>query len=286
MGRGANTEPKAESVTRRTGDLQKALQRISKLKAAELPTTEDFKLLCEYKDPRTGIEAKADKVEYVGREQMLAEGHLWSDGQKVGEFQRWCRRDGMQGKYLAVKPSWLKLDPSKQRQGFGQAFHQAFEARCQQAGVDRIEILADEQGAYAWASRGYQFFTFRPYPRVSMQYQLGPDDHELAERVYALDCAQKATGLVNKRQDRIRELIDAGLVAPELAEELQRQLLQPDETTEDFEANCALATTKIRTPALIASFGEDTAWVDQDGHPTWLGKEILLNNQWEGVKFF
>jgi hypothetical protein len=51
------------------------------------------------------------------------------------------------------------------------------------------------------------------------------------------------------------------------------------------EKNTGFEHSLIQTPQYLAGFGKEFAWKNDQGYLTWLGKEIMFNNSWRGVKY-
>lgn len=265
-----------------------AAMRIRSRRPGEHIDADDFAGLCSYLHQRSGMEAVIGHAELIRDGEVMVEGEIRADGRVVGEFQRWCWPEGADRSQLVAKPSLLKIDEEYQGRGFGRAFHLAFEDRCRQAGINRIEILAQEVGAYSWAHSGYHLYStdYPPFLLVS------GDSRENAldlEGLFRAQAGKIITRLVSRREELIQELIAEGKVSRQTADELYAQLLAEDApvgylSSDQQAIRSGQLEGKIDDLMTLADFGRAQKWQDERGH-TWLGREILLNNEWRGYKF-
>lgn len=198
-------------------------------------------------------------------------------GNEAGYVQRHLGLD--QGR-LVVSEGIIRLYPDYQGKGFGGAFAGHCEQAYRRLGVDRIEIVAMEVGAYTWAQRGY-FFD----PRRADTYHHRPeaDAAELSVRV--------ASKLWEEFWWRVDDLVADKHITRKQAAAFKRRFATP------LELERGRFHTKFATPYEIAQYGRNRPFVDRDGNTTWLGKHFLTGLisehdhkrggglTWPGVKF-
>lgn len=201
-------------------------------------------------------------------------------GKEVGDFTRVfkVKKDGT----FAVEHEYLLLDKEVQGQGFAQEFNKrAFEGY-QRMGVQQVELQADiDVGGYAWARAGYDWLnddvvslaemhdrigdgrvaqTTEPPPRTKQQVADGfwPLSHNLykipAER------REEQAALVQKLWLDIGRTVDMDTPDDELANIIE---MWP-------------------TPYELSELGR---WPGAGKDDMWIGKAILMNSNWMGVKY-
>lgn len=121
-------------------------------------------------------------------------------GRQVGTFTRTLVREPG-GPFVAYHTQ-LTLDPDVQGQGFAKAFNAQALDWYRSAGVDRIELQAnDDVGGYSWARQGFDFKNERAASRVLSRLRKltdNPDTDDVQRRA-ALDLLDRAdrTGFGN-----------------------------------------------------------------------------------------
>lgn len=282
-----------ETSPRRGPDLDQAVARIARLRPGELPEPEDFAALCNFEYRPAGLRTVVDNVEAVGNEQMMLEGRIMAGGEQAGTIEHWCHRDGMNQEFLAVKPAAIALEPRAQRRGFGRAMHRALIERCRAAGVHRMEILAQDVGAYAWALEGYDLHSFHPYPEPKAGFGHDPDTMVRLDRATTMRSLARLPRLTSAIDPlpfaaRVPASMIEELAARVIGEEANRAMVRPYDSPGALDDHVAAITEgKMTAPRELALFGRDTSWTDDDGHETWLGRELLLldGTQWRGVMY-
>jgi len=179
---------------------------------------------------------------------IAVRGHIYdSSGEEVGHYDRhFANRDGA----WEVHHEGLYLDPGIQGRGFGTAFQRESEEVYERHGVDQISMFAQEVGSYAWHNFGYHL---AGTPEVRQK-----------------QCA----AIWNKHggRDRARAALDAGRIDQSLF----------DATNKLFEAIAHGQHDPVE-PDEIAAIGREIVWTENT-RKMWLGKTILINSQWTGVK--
>lgn len=110
------------------------------------------------------------------------------DGRVAGGFIRHALREQ---DTLVVLHDTLRLGPAFRRHGFAGEFNAHAEAVYRAKGVDRIEVLATEQGGLVWAKEGYELLV-PPGPAADQAIHRGTMIREIAQRAHqsgALDDA-------------------------------------------------------------------------------------------------
>lgn len=281
MGRGTRTIQKATKETR-SSSLDKAISNIRSLKPGVLPETKDLIELCSLN--HGGIRTTDEIAKVVNpttSEEIELRSTLMQGDEIVGESTIWINWDGEDKQYLRFKLSFLKLDEGARGKGFGDYRHKEYERRWE-AGVDRIEIWADEIGSYKWASHGYEFDCESLAPRPS--YMMPSRSKEEVQDRVRVASAKEAANLFQKKESWIDMLVSKGDVSRELVEELKEKLIQTD-YTDDFDTQLQKSEGKISSPKELVEFGKDKSWINEEGHKSWLGKDVLMYNPWRGVKY-
>lgn len=293
MGRGsrqANSNVKAiQKVAERRSlsgstyspELKAAIKRISTLAPGESPALEDFTTLCHLEHSQSGITHQKPKVlknEAYGEPQdivcyqnngcsvQLKTTLLDKTGKENGTSEIWFSLEGINKDVKQVKLSYLELDDSAKGSGYGRYRHKELEKRFRDAGIDQITIWAQHTGSYMWASEGYDFDIAEGYAKIGYKY---PDaTPEILKEVREKELQNKVKLCFQKRKRYIEDLLD---------EKVEPSLLETFE--EDMKAG------KILTPKDILAYGENSSWIDDNGFKTWFGKELLIENEWRGIKY-
>lgn len=276
------TERRSSSGSSYSPELKAAIKRISALALGESPSLEDFTTLCHLEHSPSGIihqkpqvlkdSAYGDPQDIVcyqndGRSIQLKTTLLDKTGKEIGESEIWFSLEGVNNDVKQVKLSYLKLDDSAKGTGYGRYRHKELEKRFRDAGIDQITIWAQHTGSYMWASEGYDFDIAEGYAKIGYKY---PDaTPEILKEVREKDfqdevelCFQKRKGYM---EDLLRdEKIDASLL-------------------ETFEED--MKSGKVLTPKDILEYGKDNTWLNKKGFKTWFGKELMLENEWRGIKY-
>lgn len=171
---------------------------------------------------------------------------LNDDGEKVGLITRQFARDS-EGKLVATHYD-MRLAKNVQGGGFAQAYNDRMVAWYRRNGFDRIEIATSSVGGYAWARAGY-------YWRRS-DGPLGAETVRERLRAYVDGPARKQPHW----HDAIAEA---------------EQLLKRWDTAE-------FGSPEYPSPLDVAMIGRKAGQAGRDA--TWLGKEVMIGSNWQGVK--
>jgi hypothetical protein len=246
-----------------------------------------------------GVHSKLSTI-YYDDDFALVEGRLEDDiGRFVGEFERSFRTEGSDETY--VQHESLHIDPRFQRGGIATAFNARAERHYRALGVRRIRLSAagggPYAGGYAWARAGYSF----ALPRSTKG--------EMSEKARRVTVASGAIG--NKRTDHIidnapvsdalKERFRAGFLSqedydrityegpeelrPGAVRDLGRAFDAADRRAAQgpVRADKSVLDGKFEYEWQIAGFGRDESY-EVDGRETWLGREVMKNSNWQGVK--
>lgn len=175
------------------------------------------------------------------------------DGNEVGNAQRAVYRDG-NGNLAAVHEE-LVLDPQVRGQGFASEFNRSLTDWYRSQGVERIELTANiDVGGYAWASHGYDFADEGSAARVARR--LGSQEYQYRSRAA-----------------RLR--LDGDTSA---ADELDAQAAAAVALLERAE-KAGFGSPEYPTPFEFSQVGRTP------GARSWLGRDVMLGSNWEGVKW-
>ena len=238
---------------------QRAAMEIAAARPA-LPSPAELERLYSFSDRASGLRAVVTRVwKSRGRRhgQVVSGEILDGQGSRAGEFQRSLFTDA-QGR-LVVEHGSLSLQGQMRGRGFARRFNAACEQSYRSLGVDRIVLLAEKIGAYAWA-HDYEFRTewidATVRPRVR---------------------ADQAMRMLRGREEQIERLVADGRISRRLADSFQARFATPEQVERgDLDG-------KFQSPSEIADFGRGQAW-QQDGQTMWLGKVFLIDNPWDAVK--
>jgi GNAT superfamily N-acetyltransferase len=170
------------------------------------------------------------------------------DGANAGDLSRhYVRR---QGAWVASHTG-LYLDPAFQGRGFGRGFHRHSEDVYRRHGISQISLFAKMKGAYAWHTEGFKL--------------AGPPERR---RQHCIDIWEKWGGRERAakavQEERVAQAAYDGAASEfSRVSRQERDPMEPDE---------------------IARLGADARWRDDDGREMWLGRLILTDSQWVGVK--
>jgi GNAT superfamily N-acetyltransferase len=154
------------------------------------------------------------------------------------------------GEGWEVRHEGLYLNPEAQCKGFGSAFEQYSMEIYRRAGVVQVSLRAEQIGSFAWRNLGYRL----PSDPVVRRKQSVAIWTEHGGRSRAQVAVER--GHVTQEQlNEIEELFSA-------IEQGNREPLEPFE---------------------IGDLGTDTRW-EEDGRHMWLGRAILTNAKWTGIK--
>jgi hypothetical protein len=171
------------------------------------------------------------------------------DGNRVGQFIRAIKR-GDDGK-LVADHNILQLAKRIQGQGLAKAFNGQLIDWYRQSGVDRIELTANvDVGGYSWARNGYDWAKARAAEKVM---------HRLEKSIQDLEAGKGTDGMTD-----VAAQIKAG-----------RALLARARTA-------SFGEDRYPTPYEISELGRP-----QGARPAdhWLGKLVLLDSSWSGVRY-
>jgi hypothetical protein len=265
-----------------------APERKSKKPAAELlsgPETEDIEELRPIVEGTFGgLTVKATHGGVENDEIEVFADIYDGDGTKVGKLNRVVTHDD-DGDLYAVH-GLLQLDPDVQGQGFAEEFNANLEEWYRASGVTRIELTADiDVGGYAWARKGYDFRDGVPETiasalrravgtqgrrryRISDQTYLPTDDENYG--FVAITPNGARLGQFGSRQEADLAVSAHLRASPDVDAELADVVgrLDAGEHVGAYE---------------ISQLGRQPGQSGPDA--SWLGKEILLGSEWEGVKW-
>lgn len=207
-------------------------------------------------------------------------GVIEADGARVGEFLRHMvrRRNGD----LVVGHANMKINSEWQRHGIATEFNKRAEKHYRQAGVKRVELFAagspggtSYSGGYAWARAGY---SFKPMP----SHLVAPGYSAEERRDFT------ASSMLDSISTDI--IVDRAPVSEALKRSFYKRKLTPPELEQmgrlrrgESQREHVSTEGKFHYEWEIASLGADEPY-EKDGRTTWLGKEIMLQSSWSGVK--
>lgn len=208
------------------------------------------------------IKVKAENI--MSGTLFTVEGTIHNEyGRQVGSFEREINFD-MHGPEhrdygtTVVKHETLVLEASAQGKGIADALNAHSMEMYRKYGVDRIETHAGyDVGGYTWAVAGFRIEG--SVPRHEEIAQLMNDGVK-----YKLPQLMKEGHLTEEQRDDVLHKLNALREASLAGEDIQ--------------------------PIHIASLGEDTHKFKREGnsgdpYTTWVGKELLLGRNWEGVYY-
>jgi hypothetical protein len=194
-----------------------------------------------------GLTAEIRASQEIGAGSLKVIGTIYdSAGHDVGRFSR---------DLLVIGDRWrafhmaFELDPHVRGGAFRSAFFQHAEAVYRKYGIDDVRVSAEKIGSYLWAKEGFRF------------------------------CGD----IEGQRQAQVELWKSRGRTLAQLA-------LERGDLTASFVAGLDATFTAIEMaesdplePREIANFGKNHTWV-ANGHTVWLGKEILIDWNWNGIK--
>jgi predicted RNA binding protein YcfA (HicA-like mRNA interferase family)/GNAT superfamily N-acetyltransferase len=187
------------------------------------------------------------------------------DGAEVGYAVRRLQKDA-KGRLFVVGET-IRLHEDYQGEGFATALSHHVEKAYKEMGVHRIEIKAGfTVGGYAWARSGYSF------GRIADEGNLDYTDEQLLEIG-----REQARITFNAAHRRLQYLVGTGYVEQADVDEMEALVNSGD----------------IYSPQQLALFGRDKQFFldagdDEDPdkkEKMWLGKWMMLESQWVGVKY-
>jgi hypothetical protein len=255
--------------------------------ALSLPDQETAEALYNWVHTSSGIEAVVEEYDPSGSDSIEVKGALMRGRKQIGEFTRWMSlyphvvgiddaAELITANRLVAKNSWLKIyGEADRRQGFGRAYTEELEKRYRELGVHRVEVLASNDGAWAWLRSGYRFHVNDPYPPNDPRYPVTP----LSE---AEECARRWHSPTT--QEIVDRLLADGRITPEQVQATTQRFLAQDSQVMSLHEDSEL----IMTPQQWSELGEESTW-EEDGERMWLGKAIFMNpgvaeRGWRGWK--
>jgi len=192
----------------------------------------------------TRLEVKADDGTVVETGGEIVD----QNGNHAGTVSRsYVRREGN----WEARHTGLYLDEPFQQRGFGRAFQRASEVTYRKHGIGQVSLFAQGTGAYAWHSEGFQL--------------AGPPERRCQQ---CLDIWRKWGG-----RERAHDALQAGHVT-------QAEFGAADEEFSRVERGDRASME----PGDIAAIGANKRWKDTGGREMWLGRVILTDSRWTGVK--
>lgn len=202
----------------------------------------------------TATVTEATPVELAGRNSLIVAGNIEDDqGNRVGTFTRSVSLNKEDGKRTASHSS-LNLAPKMRGQGFAEAFNSNAIDWYRANGIGEVHLFTAEVGGYAWARAGYDWGA--------------PSGAEgVLKRVKA--AAEPSSFGIS---------VDGNAVPDDRLEaqrQLARDLLKRAESAKFGEVG-------YPTPYEISQLGR---WPGAGKDDMWIGKAIMLDSSWQGVRY-
>lgn len=195
-----------------------------------------------------GLTVKIDARQEMGPGSLKLDGRIYDeDGRSVGFFTRdlLVVDNGRRRAFHMV----FELDPRVRGRAFREAFFRHAESVYRSHAVGDIRVSAERIGSYLWAKEGFAF--------------MGDTD---GQRRAELDLWAS----------RGRPFAEAAVGRGDLPEaELQK--------SEAVFAEIADRSREPLEPGDVARLADQYTWTSQ-GHTVWLGKEMLIDWEWNGIK--
>lgn len=194
-----------------------------------------------------GLTAEIKTNQDMGQGSLKLIGTVYdSDGYEVGRFSR---------DLLVIGERWrafhmaFELEPNARGGPFRDAFFRRAEDAYRKYGIDDIRVSAEKIGGYLWAKEGFRFC-----------------GDEQAQRDAEVDLWRS----------RGRALAKAAVQSAHL----------PGSVLAELEATfkgIADGTRAALEPHELAELGKQHTWLS-DGHTVWIGKQLLIDWNWNGIK--
>lgn len=192
---------------------------------------------------------------HTGAKFILVSGNVNdAAGNRVGTFTRAISEKN--GKFIARNSS-LNLSPKVRGQGFAEGFNANAVDWYRDNGIAEVHLIATEVGGYAWARAGYDFASPQSATAVLMRV------------LEATEPGSTAHGDVNSKAARIPK------------ERLAAQRLLAGELFDRSEG-ATFGNAGYPTPYEISQLGR---WPSAGKDDMWIGKAIMLDSSWEGVRY-